>query len=80
MTKERLQEVLTFGESPIWDAVIHILNAAYSSASENAIQEDVEPNKRAHLAGQAIGIQQAKQLLEDTRAIALERANRKVKT
>ena len=80
MTRERLQEVLTFGESPIWDAALHVLETGAKMSADYAIDPSLTPEARHYHAGEAHGFQSALNLMIDTRAAALERANRKVKT
>lgn len=80
MKPEKLQEVLLFEKSEIWDACIHMLDKAYEIAAESAIDPSLSTEKRNFEAGQAYGYLSAKRLLVDTRAEALERANRKIKT
>jgi hypothetical protein len=79
MTREKLQETLLFERSDIWDAAIHMLETGARIASDYAIDPSLTPEARHYHAGEAHGFQSALNLLIDTRAEALERANRKVK-
>lgn len=79
MTREKLQETLLFERNDVWDACVHMLETGARMASDYAIDPSLTPEARHYHAGEAHGFQSALNLIIDTRAEALERANRKVK-
>lgn len=75
--RNKVQNSLVFHQSDVWDSVNWIIEEAYKSECSIAMSQSLDESKRAHQCGRADGILFVKDLLESTRAQALENANRK---
>lgn len=70
--KQKIQNSLVFHQNDVWDTVIYILDETIKQESSLAINQNIDEAKRSHQAGRADGIVYFKELIEDTRAMALK--------
>jgi len=75
--KSKVQNSLVFHQSDLWDSIVWIIDEAYKSESMIAISQSIDEQKRSHQCGRVDGIAFVKDLLESTRAVALDNAGRK---
>lgn len=70
--KQKILDSLVFHQNDVWDTVIYTLNEAIKQESSLAISQNIEEEKRSHQAGRADGILYFKELIEETREMALK--------
>lgn len=75
--KVKVQNSLIFHQSDLWDSVNFIIDEAYKAEAHVAISQSIDESKRSHQCGRVDGILFIKELLESTRAQALENTGRK---
>jgi len=74
--KKKIQNSLLFHQNDVWDTILYILDETIKQESSLAINQNIEEEKRSHQAGRADGIVYFKELIEDTRAMALKLKDR----
>jgi hypothetical protein len=74
--KQKIQNSLVFSQNDVWDTVMFILDETIKQETSLAINQNIEEEKRSHQAGRADGIVYFKELIEDTRAMALKLKDR----
>lgn len=74
MEAEKLQRVLSFSKSELWDAVMFIVDESIETETSAAISQDFEESKRNHQCGRAEAMKAFKELLQETRLESLKRS------
>jgi hypothetical protein len=74
--KNKVQNSLVFHQNDLWDSVNWIIDEAYKSECAIAMSQSTDEAKRSHQCGRADGVLFIKDLLESTRAQALDNVGR----